>query len=371
MILRDCPGERITNTFLTYTKNHHIDRIPENTSENASGDPVMQFIVQNFKQINAMYSSFSLKRKEVHPTSIPNNDDHPIMEPWQSDLEGLTDGAAQESPLKRHHATQNKPTPKGMAAAENTNGFPCHKKCNQCLIFLVSPFMFKDMVVASPFTTRNRDYDMPDGLKVPTNLKTYDGTTDPDDHLTIFMGTMDVYKLPEPVWCRFFHITLSGATRFCKARFQKPRQKFLGIRPTNEESLRDFLQGREKIKLSNRAHNFIRADEANTENQLRHSRWVPNDNKSGQGYKDTSRRHKDKNVHHLRVRPNERTNVNNSSFTPLIKSPAEIYATSEGKAVLRPPSRMFAPAHQRDRTRYCEFHNDYGHDTNDCIDLRK
>ncbi|GKD04010.1 hypothetical protein Tco_1178984 [Tanacetum coccineum] len=76
------------HTFLTTTENHTPDRIPENTSENASGDPVMQFVVQTFKQINAMYSSFSLKRKEVHPTSIPNNDDHPIIEPWQSDLEG-------------------------------------------------------------------------------------------------------------------------------------------------------------------------------------------------------------------------------------------------------------------------------------------
>ncbi|GJU56931.1 hypothetical protein Tco_1234697 [Tanacetum coccineum] len=79
--------------------------------------------------------------------------------------------------------------------------------------------------------------------------------------------------------------------------------------------------------LFTQAHNFIRADEANTKNRLRDSRWVPNDNKSGQGYKDTSRRHKDKYVHRLRVRPNERTNVNNSSFP-----------TSEGKAVLRSPS---------------------------------
>ena len=32
---------------------------------------------------------------------------------------------------------------------------------------------------------------------------------------------------------------------------------------------------------------------------------------------------------------------------------------------------MFTPAHRRDRTRYCEFHSDHGHDTNDCVDLRK
>ncbi|GKC81912.1 hypothetical protein Tco_1137629 [Tanacetum coccineum] len=61
---------------------------------------------------------------------------------------------------------------------------------------------------------RIRDYDMPNGLKGPTNVKTYDGTFDPDDHLTIFMGAMDVHKLPEPAWCRFFHINLCGAARF-------------------------------------------------------------------------------------------------------------------------------------------------------------
>nr|GEX07486.1 Gag protein [Tanacetum cinerariifolium] len=65
-----------TNTVNDTTENHTPDHIPENTSENASGDPVMQFVVQNFEQINAMYLAFSSKRKEVHPTSIPNNNDH-------------------------------------------------------------------------------------------------------------------------------------------------------------------------------------------------------------------------------------------------------------------------------------------------------
>ncbi|GJZ23750.1 hypothetical protein Tco_0561209 [Tanacetum coccineum] len=39
--------------------------------------------------------------------------------------------------------------------------------------------------------------------------------------------------------------------------------------------------------------------------------------------------------------------------------------------MLQPPPKMFAPASKRDRTRYCEFHEDHGHDTNNCIDLRK
>ncbi|GJY43196.1 retrovirus-related pol polyprotein from transposon TNT 1-94 [Tanacetum coccineum] len=146
----------------------------------------MQFVVQNFEQINVMYSTFSSKRKEVNPTSAYNNDDHPVIEPWRSD---------------------SKETQKDVRN-----------------------------LVASPFTAQIRDYDMPDGLKVPTNLKTYDGMSDPDDHLTVFMGTIDVYKLPEPAWCRFFHIPEWS----CPV-----------------------------LDLFTQAHNFIRADEANTGNRLR------------------------------------------------------------------------------------------------------
>ncbi|GJX82972.1 hypothetical protein Tco_0332453 [Tanacetum coccineum] len=72
--------------------------------------------------------------------------------------------------------------------------------------FYHEPFIFKESnidvrdLVASLFCVRIRDYNMPDDIKVLTNLRTYDGTTDPDDHLTVFMGTMDLYKLPELAW---------------------------------------------------------------------------------------------------------------------------------------------------------------------------
>nr|GEW17827.1 reverse transcriptase domain-containing protein [Tanacetum cinerariifolium] len=72
--------------------------------------------------------------------------------------------------------------------------------------FYHNPFIFKESdkyvrdLVASIFVARIRDYGMPDGIKVPTNLSTYDGTTDPNDHLTVFMGTIDVHKLPKPKW---------------------------------------------------------------------------------------------------------------------------------------------------------------------------
>ncbi|GKB51020.1 ribonuclease H-like domain-containing protein [Tanacetum coccineum] len=58
------------------------------------------------------------------------------------------------------------------------------------------------------------------------------------------------------------------------------------------------------------------------------------------------------------------------AFTALMKSTAEILATLEGKSMLRPPLRMFTPASKKDQTRYCDFHEDHGYETNDCIDLK-
>ncbi|GJY40146.1 hypothetical protein Tco_0958678 [Tanacetum coccineum] len=139
-------------TFLTTTENHTHDRIPKNTSENAPRDSVMQFVVQTFEQINTMYSSFSLKRKEVHHTSIPNNDHHPIMEPWQSDLEGLTDGAAQGMP--EDTMLPDKPTKKGKAAFENPNGFPRQKHATNAA-FYSKPFTFKETVGGIAFYNAN------------------------------------------------------------------------------------------------------------------------------------------------------------------------------------------------------------------------
>ncbi|GJZ66820.1 hypothetical protein Tco_0630060 [Tanacetum coccineum] len=60
------------------------DHTPDRSLENMSEDPIMQFVAQNFEQINAMYSAFSSKRKEVNPTSAYNNDDHPVIELWRN-----------------------------------------------------------------------------------------------------------------------------------------------------------------------------------------------------------------------------------------------------------------------------------------------
>ncbi|GJW19949.1 reverse transcriptase domain-containing protein [Tanacetum coccineum] len=49
--------------------------------------------------------------------------------------------------------------------------------------------------------------------KMPANIKLYDGTTDPEDHLGRFASAANSGEWPMPVWCRMFQQNLDGPAR--------------------------------------------------------------------------------------------------------------------------------------------------------------
>ncbi|GJV64630.1 hypothetical protein Tco_1475458 [Tanacetum coccineum] len=49
--------------------------------------------------------------------------------------------------------------------------------------------------------------------KMPANIKLYDNTTDPEDHLSRFASAANSGEWPMPVWCRMFQQTLDGSVR--------------------------------------------------------------------------------------------------------------------------------------------------------------
>ncbi|GKF64619.1 reverse transcriptase domain-containing protein, partial [Tanacetum coccineum] len=67
-------------------------------------------------------------------------------------------------------------------------------------------------VLRSPFTRRIIEFTAL-SHRMPTNLKIYDGSTDPDDHITCFVGAANQGEWEMPVWCRMFQQTLDGPTR--------------------------------------------------------------------------------------------------------------------------------------------------------------
>ena len=58
-------------------------------------------------------------------------------------------------------------------------------------------------------------------------------------------------------------------------------------------------------------------------------------------------------------------------FTPLTTSVSQVLREVRNEQFLRWPTQMKSDPATRDNTRYCEFHRDYGHHTDDCIQLRK
>ena len=65
----------------------------------------------------------------------------------------------------------------------------------------------------------------------------------------------------------------------------------------------------------------------------------------------------------------ERGRRGNDKYTPLTKTPKEIFAT-EGANFPRPPP-MRTPESQRTGGGYCEYHGQKGHNTNECVQLRQ
>ena len=55
----------------------------------------------------------------------------------------------------------------------------------------------------------------------------------------------------------------------------------------------------------------------------------------------------------------------------LTKSPREILATEKAAKAFEPPPRIIGKSKNRYTTKYCHFHEDFGHETNSCQELKK
>ena len=58
-------------------------------------------------------------------------------------------------------------------------------------------------------------------------------------------------------------------------------------------------------------------------------------------------------------------------FTPLTALVSQVLCEVRNEQFLRWPTQMKSDPITRDNTRYCEFHRDYGHRTDDCIQLKR
>ncbi|GJS48497.1 reverse transcriptase domain-containing protein [Tanacetum coccineum] len=64
-----------------------------------------------------------------------------------------------------------------------------------------------------PFMPRICYFDLPKRIRMPSHVKTYDGSEDPEDHLKIFQAAAKVERWATPTWCHMFNSTLTENAR--------------------------------------------------------------------------------------------------------------------------------------------------------------
>ncbi|GJY03244.1 reverse transcriptase domain-containing protein [Tanacetum coccineum] len=81
---------------------------------------------------------------------------------------------------------------------------------------------------------------------MPSHVKTYDGSEDPEDHLKIFQAAAKVERWTMPTWCHMFNSTLTGSARVWFDDL--PPESVDSYDDLKEAFLANFLQQKKCIK---------------------------------------------------------------------------------------------------------------------------
>nr|GEX87814.1 reverse transcriptase domain-containing protein [Tanacetum cinerariifolium] len=197
-----------------------------------------------------------------------------------------------------------------------------------------------------PFTPRILNFKSSRKTRIPNNVKTYDGTGDPEDHVKIFQAAAQQNKyVKDPVEIHNIK-QMDGETiedfieRFkVKIGRMKGAPKCMRIsrfmHGVNNPELTKCLfehvpKTMEEMMTTTTA--FIRGETAAASKKKGHTSWKPHD------------------------QPKRHVSKRRSDFRA-------------GK--LKPPSPMVTLLEKRSNSKFCDFHNDEGHSTDECVQLKK
>nr|GEW64325.1 reverse transcriptase domain-containing protein [Tanacetum cinerariifolium] len=185
----------------------------------------------------------------------------------------------------------------------------------------------------NPFTPRIRNFESARKTRMPNNVKTYDGTGDPEDHGKVFQAAAHVERWAMPTWCHMFNSTLIGAARGKRLPPVKRRVMHPESHKTNPK---------DTPQIRGQTSDLLLSPGRRKKSWLPKQARLPRSHKGEKGF---------------------------NRFTPLTKSPKEILAIEASK--FQPPPPMVTPVEKRSSNKFCDFHNDKGHRTDECMQLKK
>nr|GEW06768.1 reverse transcriptase domain-containing protein [Tanacetum cinerariifolium] len=110
----------------------------------------------------------------------------------------------------------------------------------------------------NPFTPRIRNFESSQKTRMLNNVKTYDGTGDPEDHVKVFQAAAQVERWAMPTWCHMFNSALIGAARVW---FDKlPPKSIDGYKDLRAAFLAYFMHQKKYVKDPVEIHNIKQRD---------------------------------------------------------------------------------------------------------------
>nr|GEX30860.1 reverse transcriptase domain-containing protein [Tanacetum cinerariifolium] len=200
-----------------------------------------------------------------------------------------------------------------------------------------------------PFTPRIRYFDFPKA-RMPSHIKTYDGSEYPKDHLKIFQAAAKTKRWAMPTWCHMFNSTLTENARVWFDDL--PNESIDSYDDLRKAFLENYLQQKKCIKDPVEIHNIKQRDGESTKEFVRRYNL---ECREEAGQKQNFKRGNFQNE--------QRTERKQDRFTLLTETPKEILALDKGEFKLPPP--MTTPIKKRNASKFYEFHGEVGHTTDE------
>ncbi|GKC03403.1 reverse transcriptase domain-containing protein [Tanacetum coccineum] len=268
----------------------------------------------------------------------------------------------------------------------------------------------------NPFTPRIRHFNFPK-TRMPDHVKTYDGSGDSEDHLKLFQAAAKTERWAMPTWCHMFNSMLIGNV---KVWFDKlPRESIDSYEDLSTTFRENYLRQTKHIKDPVKIHHIKQRDGESTEDFMeRYKAEILDVEGASECMKISGFMHgithpeMIKRLYEKIPRPidkmyrvttsflqeevaafshsrkkapaswkqpeggnkpnfkkgfknKQRSDRKPDRFSLLTKAPKEIFALEKGKFKAPPP--MVTPAEKRDPNKYCEFHADTEHNTDECM----
>ncbi|GJW48674.1 reverse transcriptase domain-containing protein [Tanacetum coccineum] len=235
-------------------RNHEESHYSESKTPYARTEPRIRLGRKHSRSPSPVASVFRRLKQNRSPS--------PRLRPWK---EGSSQARGTEVPARKHHheGTSSRRT-SGYSKSEDNEGghWKSKSKRHRSDTYeddLYQPWMCEER---NPFTSWIQHFDFPRTM-MPSHVKTYDGSGDPEDHIKLFQFAAKTERWAMPTWCHMFNSTLIGNARVW---FDKlPKESINSYEDLRTAFRENYRQQTKHIKDPVEIHHIKQRDGESTE----------------------------------------------------------------------------------------------------------